>query len=102
MFYCYNRSVALVVDDPVLYNRILETFHSRATIKFVILLWGQKSSIRDVAAAEIPVYSYDEITSLGRESHTALLLSEDASKLLCCHCSVALISDCCCSKIFIA
>ncbi|XP_022869984.1 probable acyl-activating enzyme 16, chloroplastic [Olea europaea var. sylvestris] len=78
--YNHSESVALVVDDPVLYNRILETFHSRATIKFVILLWGQKSSIRDVAAAEIPVYSYDEITSLGRESHTALLLSEDARK----------------------
>ncbi|CAI9771151.1 unnamed protein product [Fraxinus pennsylvanica] len=78
--YSHSESVAMVVDDPVLYNQILETFHARATIRFVILLWGEKSSIKDVAAAEIPIYSYNEITSMGHESHTALLHSEDARK----------------------
>lgn len=93
MYYCYNCSVALVVDDPVLYNKISETFHARATIRFVILLWGEKSSIKDVATAEIPIYGYNEITSMGHESHMALLHSGDASKLLCSNCSVRLISD---------
>ncbi|KAL2469464.1 putative acyl-activating enzyme 16 [Abeliophyllum distichum] len=78
--YNHSESVALVVDDPVLYSRISETFRARATVRFVILLWGEKSSIKDVAAAEIPVYSYNEITSLGHESHTALVHSEDARK----------------------
>ncbi|XP_022875003.1 probable acyl-activating enzyme 16, chloroplastic isoform X4 [Olea europaea var. sylvestris] len=82
--YSHSESVALVVDDPVLYNKISETFHARATIRFVILLWGEKSSIKDVATAEIPIYGYNEITSMGQESHMALLHSEDARKQYIC------------------
>ncbi|KAI3470044.1 hypothetical protein Pfo_026707 [Paulownia fortunei] len=78
--YNHSESVALVVDDPEMYNRIFETFHSRATIRFIILLWGEKSSITNEAAVEIPIYSYKEIINLGRESRAALLHSEDARK----------------------
>ncbi|PIN22687.1 Long-chain acyl-CoA synthetases (AMP-forming) [Handroanthus impetiginosus] len=80
LIYNHSESVALVVDDPELYNRISETFHTRATIRFVILLWGEKSSITNEAAVEIPIYSYKEIIDLGHESRAALLLSEDARK----------------------
>lgn len=63
-----------------MYNRIFETFHSRTTMRFVILLWGEKRSLLNEAGVQIPIYSYEEIINLGHESRAALLLSEDASK----------------------
>lgn len=75
-----NCSVALVVDDPEMYNRISETFCSRTTIRFIILLWGEKTNIINEAALEVPIYSYKEIIDLGCESREALRHSEDASK----------------------
>ncbi|KAL6532179.1 Long-chain-fatty-acid--[acyl-carrier-protein] ligase AEE15, chloroplastic [Orobanche gracilis] len=77
--YNHSESVALVVDNLEMYNRIFETFHSRARVRFIILLWGEKSSINSVAV-ETPIYSYKDIIQLGHESRAALLHSEDASK----------------------
>ncbi|KAL6582049.1 Long-chain-fatty-acid--[acyl-carrier-protein] ligase AEE15, chloroplastic [Orobanche minor] len=77
--YNHSESVALVVDGPEMYNRIFETFHSRARVRFIILLWGEKSSINSVAV-ETPIYSYKDIIQLGHESRAALLHSEDARK----------------------
>lgn len=71
-----------MLDDPEMYNRILETFSSRTTVRFIILLWGEKPSITNAAAAEVPIYSYKEIIDLGHEGREALRRSEDASKSL--------------------
>ncbi|KAG8369593.1 hypothetical protein BUALT_Bualt14G0029800 [Buddleja alternifolia] len=76
--YNHSESVALVVDDPEMYNRISETFRSRATVRFLVLLWGEKSSITNEAEVEMPVYNYSEIIDLGCESRTASLHPEDA------------------------
>lgn len=74
-------SVALVVDDPQMYHRIRKSIYTQATIRFFILLWGDKSSITDEVADGKPIYTYQEVVDLGRESRTVLLHSEDASKL---------------------
>ncbi|KAK4483348.1 hypothetical protein RD792_010534 [Penstemon davidsonii] len=78
--YNHSESVALVVDDPQMYGRILETFDSQATVRFVILLWGEKSSIKSEAELQKPIYSYKEVMDLGKKSRTSLLDSKDASK----------------------
>lgn len=75
-------SVALTVDNPELFNRIAETFSSTAALRFVILLWGDKSCLESNFFDEVPVYNYKEIIQLGRESRMTLLYSHDASKLL--------------------
>lgn len=80
--YNHSESCGLVVDDPEMLNRISETFYSRAAVRFVILLWGEKSSIKNEAAGEIPIYSYKEIIDLGHENREALRHSQDASKSL--------------------
>ncbi|KAG7025968.1 Long-chain-fatty-acid--[acyl-carrier-protein] ligase AEE15, chloroplastic, partial [Cucurbita argyrosperma subsp. argyrosperma] len=36
---------ALVVDNPELFNRIIETFRSKASMRCIILLWGENSSL---------------------------------------------------------
>lgn len=71
-----------MVDDPEMYSRISESFHSKATIRFVILLWGEKPIISNQAEGEIPIYSYKEIIDLGHKSCEAILYSDDASKSL--------------------
>ncbi|CAJ1938714.1 unnamed protein product [Sphenostylis stenocarpa] len=34
-----------VVDNPEMFNRVANTFYSRTTMRFVILLWGEKSEV---------------------------------------------------------
>lgn len=75
-----NCSVALVVDNPELYKRISEAFRSRATVRFIILLWGEKTNIISEATPEVPVYTYQEIIDMGCQSREALSHSGDASK----------------------
>lgn len=70
-----------MVDNPEMYNRIANTFSSQASIKFVVLLWGEKSSLSSEVKGR-PVYCYQEIVDMGLESRTALLKSEDASKFI--------------------
>ncbi|PQM37085.1 putative acyl-activating enzyme 16 chloroplastic isoform X1 [Prunus yedoensis var. nudiflora] len=64
--YDHSESVALAVDSPELFNRIAEAFGSKVVMKFVILLWGDKSSL--ASEGKIPVFNYREILDLGRES----------------------------------
>ncbi|XP_057787319.1 probable acyl-activating enzyme 16, chloroplastic isoform X1 [Salvia miltiorrhiza] len=78
--YNHSESVALVVDDPEMCNRISETFESRATVRFIVLLWGEKTNIINEAAPEVPIYSYKEIINMGCESREALHHSEDARR----------------------
>ncbi|CAN8324390.1 unnamed protein product [Cochlearia groenlandica] len=67
--YRHSESVALVVDNPEFFNRIADTFTSKASPRFMILLWGDKSSLA-TQGMQIPVYSYTEITKLGQERRT--------------------------------
>lgn len=71
--YIHSDSVALVVDNPTLFNKLVAKFNSSAILKFVVLLWGEKSMMDLSIAGEVPVYTYDEFTHLGRESRQGLL-----------------------------
>ncbi|XP_060671940.1 long-chain-fatty-acid--[acyl-carrier-protein] ligase AEE15, chloroplastic isoform X2 [Ziziphus jujuba] len=79
--YNHSESTALVVDSPELFNRISEVFRSNAVMRFVILLWGNKSSLPSEGVEGIPVFSHKEIINLGRESRKAMFDSNDAGKL---------------------
>lgn len=75
--YNHSDSVALIVDNVEMYNRIAESFGYQASVRFVILLWGDKSSLAKEAKERFPVYCYREILDLGSQWHTALH-SEDS------------------------
>lgn len=81
--HCYY-SVALVVDNPEMYNRVAESFDSRATVRFVVLLWGEKSNISK-QVDELPIYCYKEIIDLGRQSNMALLSKDSSMCILTVH-----------------
>ncbi|XP_057498905.1 probable acyl-activating enzyme 16, chloroplastic isoform X1 [Actinidia eriantha] len=76
--YNHSESVAIAVDNPELFNRIAETFCSQAAIRFVILLWGEKSCLTSEALEGLPVYCYTEMIDCGHESRMRLLDSHDA------------------------
>ncbi|KAG5531415.1 hypothetical protein RHGRI_026139 [Rhododendron griersonianum] len=70
--------VALVVDNPEFFNRIAETLCSQAAVRFVILVWGDKSCCTCEVLEGLPVYNYKDIIALGHESRMCLLDSHDA------------------------
>ncbi|XP_022733933.1 probable acyl-activating enzyme 16, chloroplastic [Durio zibethinus] len=76
--YNHSESVGLVVDNPEFFNRIAGTFCSNATMRFIVLLWGEKSCLASGKTLGVPVFSYNEIMKLGRESRVALSDSHDA------------------------
>ncbi|GKC88848.1 probable acyl-activating enzyme 16, chloroplastic [Tanacetum coccineum] len=76
--YEHSDSVALVVDNPELYHRIAESFKSKASVRFVILLWGEKSSISSHTMEEIPAFSYKEIIDTRHQHRAVLADSHDA------------------------
>lgn len=76
--YNHSESVALAVDNPELYHRIAEAFNSKASVRFVILLWGEKSSLVSNMMEGIPAYSYKEIIDMGHEHRAVLVDSHDA------------------------
>ncbi|KAI8538130.1 hypothetical protein RHMOL_Rhmol09G0078700 [Rhododendron molle] len=76
--YNHSESVALVVDNPEFFNRIAETLCSQAAVRFVILVWGDKSCCTSEVLEGLPVYNYKDIIALGRESRMCLLDSHDA------------------------
>lgn len=78
--YNHSDSVALAVDSPELFNQIEETFCSQASMRFIILLWGKKSSLGSALTEKIPVFTYMEIIDLGKESRRALLDDPDAAR----------------------
>ncbi|XP_020107003.1 probable acyl-activating enzyme 16, chloroplastic isoform X1 [Ananas comosus] len=73
--YNHSDSVALVVDSPQFFNRLAESFIPRVDVRFVVLLWGEKSSLNSKSIKDIPLYDYREIIKLGQESRDALLQS---------------------------
>lgn len=78
------HSVALVVDNPELFNRIVETFRLKASMRCIILLWGEKSRLADEGMDGIAVFDYNDIMDMGRESRKVMLDSHDASKSFSC------------------
>ncbi|KAK9933009.1 hypothetical protein M0R45_020223 [Rubus argutus] len=73
--YDHSDSVAIAVDSPELFNQISEQFFSKVVMKFVVLLWGEKSSL--VSDGKIPVFNYKEILDLGQESRKSMPDSDD-------------------------
>ncbi|CAH1441423.1 unnamed protein product [Lactuca virosa] len=76
--YTHSESVALVVDNPELYHRIATGFNSKASVRFVILLWGDKSSLSSHMMEGIPAYTYKAIIDIGHEHRMLLVDSHDA------------------------
>ncbi|KAJ0957869.1 putative long-chain-fatty-acid--[acyl-carrier-protein] ligase [Helianthus annuus] len=76
--YNHSESVALAVDNPELYHRMADAFNSKASVKFVILLWGEKSSISSHVKEGIPAYTYEEIIDMGRGNRASFANSHDA------------------------
>ncbi|KAK6255264.1 hypothetical protein SCA6_016569 [Theobroma cacao] len=76
--YNHSESVGLVVDNPEFFNRLAGTFCSKATMRFIVLLWGEKSCLATVETQGVPIFSYREIMELGRESRVGLTDSHDA------------------------
>ncbi|KAM0928527.1 hypothetical protein ACQ4PT_002532 [Festuca glaucescens] len=70
--YNHSESIALVLDSPQFFNRLAESFISRINAIFIVLLWGEKSSLNSKAVKDIPVYDYNDITELGQENRNAL------------------------------
>ncbi|XBH74674.1 hypothetical protein VPH35_101577 [Triticum aestivum] len=78
--YNHSESIALVVDSPQFFNRLAETFISRINARFIVLLWGDKSSLNSKAVMDIPVYDYNDITELGQENRNALCYSSEQGR----------------------
>ncbi|XP_047071762.1 probable acyl-activating enzyme 16, chloroplastic [Lolium rigidum] len=70
--YNHSESIALVVDSPQFFNQLAESFISRINARFIVLLWGDKSSLNSKAVKDMPVYDYNDITELGKENRNAL------------------------------
>ncbi|XP_024628003.1 probable acyl-activating enzyme 16, chloroplastic isoform X3 [Medicago truncatula] len=80
--YNHSESVALAVDGPEMFNRIAKPFYSKTGMRFIILLWGEKSDLNLIAEEnkEVPIFSFMEVIDLGRESRMALSDSHEASQ----------------------
>lgn len=51
-------------------------------MRFIVLLWGEKSSLVSEGNKEVPVFTFMEIIGLGRESRRALFDSHNDSMSL--------------------
>ncbi|XP_077227747.1 AMP-dependent synthetase and ligase family protein [Tasmannia lanceolata] len=71
--YNHSDSVALVLDNSDFFSRLAESFISKAVIRFIILLWGEKSCLDSKVVQGIPVFTYKEIIKLGQDSRQNLL-----------------------------
>ncbi|XP_024633454.1 probable acyl-activating enzyme 16, chloroplastic isoform X2 [Medicago truncatula] len=76
--YNHSESVALAVDNPEMYNQIAKPFYLKTSIRFIILLWGEKSSLVNEADKGVPIYTFMEVINFGRQSRRALHTSDDA------------------------
>uniref|UniRef100_A0A1D1Z3V4 4-coumarate--CoA ligase n=3 Tax=Anthurium amnicola TaxID=1678845 RepID=A0A1D1Z3V4_9ARAE len=71
--YNHSESVALVVDTPEFLNRLAESLFMSAEIRFVILLWGDKSVLDSKMSSKIPIFTYKEILDMGQNSRDSLM-----------------------------
>jgi long-chain acyl-CoA synthetase len=72
-------SVALVVDNPEIYNKMSPRLKGYDKLKFVIVLWPSKNTVADDisnndnnSSTHLPIYTYDEMLLSGRTSRQAL------------------------------
>jgi long-chain acyl-CoA synthetase len=72
-------SVALVVDNPEIYNKMSPRLKGYDKLKFVIVLWPTKNTVADDisnsdnnSSTHLPIYTYDEMLLSGRTSRQAL------------------------------
>ncbi|KNA21989.1 hypothetical protein SOVF_038250, partial [Spinacia oleracea] len=79
--YNHSESVALLVDNPQLFNRMTDLFVTQATTKFVVLLWGEKSDLNAGESDKLSVFNYSDIIAMGKESRKRLAESYDARDL---------------------
>ncbi|KAK7379626.1 hypothetical protein VNO80_05090 [Phaseolus coccineus] len=75
--YNHSESVALAVDNPEMFNRIAKLFNSKTSMRFIILLWGEKSGLVSEGEKGVPVYTFMEVVHLGQESRRVLFDSLD-------------------------
>ncbi|TKY47811.1 acyl-activating enzyme 16 [Spatholobus suberectus] len=75
--YNHSESVALAVDNPEMFNRIAKLFYLKASMRFIILLWGEKSCLVSGGDKEVPVFTFMEVIHLGQESRRVLFDSLD-------------------------
>ena len=80
---CFYLSVAVIVDNPQFFNRLRDILFQTAEIRFIILLWGDKSTLNSKMSADIQIYSYEEIINLGGEMRASLMNSTDRGKFIC-------------------
>ncbi|ESW35799.1 hypothetical protein PHAVU_001G265700 [Phaseolus vulgaris] len=78
--YNHSESVALAVDNPEMFNRIAKLFYSKTSMRFIILLWGEKSGLVSEGEKGVPVYTFMEVVHLGQESRRVLFDSLDNRK----------------------
>ncbi|PPD86571.1 hypothetical protein GOBAR_DD16494 [Gossypium barbadense] len=78
--YNHSESVGLLIDNPEFFNRLAGKFCSNASMRFIVLLWGEKSRLANNETLGVPVFSYKEMVKLGRENRAALIDSLDARK----------------------
>lgn len=62
-----------------MFNRIAKQFYLKASMRFIVLLWGEKSRLVSEGNKEVPVFTFMEVVHLGQESRRALFDSLDAS-----------------------
>lgn len=66
-------SVALVVENLQLYNKIAARLKGNNVIKFVIVLWASKDNLEDSKVqADYPIYSFEELVASGKNCRQAL------------------------------
>ncbi|KAJ7525564.1 hypothetical protein O6H91_17G056900 [Diphasiastrum complanatum] len=73
----HSESVALVVDNPELYSRFASKLNASLDLKYVVLLWGEKSSLRGGGSEgesmdKVPIYTFEELLALGRKSRISI------------------------------
>ncbi|CAM6027280.1 unnamed protein product [Sphagnum balticum] len=75
----HSDSVALVVDNPEIYNKMSPRLKGYDKLKFVIVLWPLKNTVADDisnndnnSSTHLPIYTYDEMLLSGRTSRQAL------------------------------
>eukprot|EP00252_Welwitschia_mirabilis_P023254 TRINITY_DN6544_c0_g1_i2.p1 TRINITY_DN6544_c0_g1~~TRINITY_DN6544_c0_g1_i2.p1 ORF type:complete len:662 (+),score=118.31 TRINITY_DN6544_c0_g1_i2:137-2122(+) len=78
--YTHSDSVALVIDNPGLLNMLAPKFTSSTKLRFIVLLWGEKSERRSSIVSGVPIYTFDEIMDLGHEKRQELRKQMNSGK----------------------
>lgn len=76
--YSHSDSVAIIIDNEDLYNKLLPALNASSTVKFVVVLWGEKASLlKESTGAIFPVYTYEEFLDTGYQARNRFLALND-------------------------